>query len=71
MGDYAKGEIRKTYEAWCGICSDWVHLQRSTYAGAEKTARQLGWKKTTAHGWVCPACLERRDEETEAGALAE
>lgn len=34
---------------------------------ASRWAREAGWKKTAAHGWVCPTCVRHtRSKQEEA-----
>lgn len=59
------GDIRKTYEVWCGICVNWEPLGSgaTSLRAAKGIAKELKWHHTKKHGWVCPKCWKRLEGE--------
>lgn len=49
----AKGRIRTKWVAICGRCGGEMELQGDN---PKRTAIQLGWRKKTGEGWICPKC---------------
>lgn len=58
-----RGRIMREYWVLCGKCAASEALA-DIRGGKTPTsnAKQLGWKDTRAHGWLCPACQARKEE---------
>jgi len=52
------GHITNDYTIFCGLCTQWVIANSHTKKGAIEDAKQFGYKKTKAHGWLCPHCYK-------------
>ena len=59
--EHERGHITREATVWCGQCSAWYQVAARTIAVAEREFRRSGWKKTSAHGWVCPDHVGARD----------
>lgn len=54
-----QGKIRahRVYDVNCAHCPKDEDLGMNTRRGAEKDARELGWR-LREEGWVCPRCVK-------------
>lgn len=46
------------WEPWikCGECNDAEQLTHTMNQTPADFAREIGWKLTKLHGWLCPRC---------------
>jgi hypothetical protein len=53
--EIAKGRIGIALTVWCGYpdCYRWRFLQSNRLRGAEREARDAGWRLSRRYGWVC------------------
>lgn len=71
-----KGTIERAYRIVCGECVCGAVSGTATFPRAESAAvmvcraREAGWRRERARGWVCPDCLAREAEETGARRAA-
>jgi hypothetical protein len=55
-----RGYISRQYTVWCGECGHWKKVDSALKKRAEYISRKAGWKNTSANGWTCPKCLEKK-----------
>lgn len=54
-----KGHVSREHTAWCGGCVLWERAAVRTATAMSRILRKAGWKKTKAHGWLCPTCAKK------------
>jgi len=59
MSGSIASRISREYSIACAKCDASDHERDSrTLRESESYWRSMGWKKTKAHGWVCPRCAK-------------
>ena len=43
----------------CGICGRGEALRAQTVTEAMRELHEMGWHRTTLHGWVCNLCIAK------------
>lgn len=55
------GKMSVIYTVHCGGCSTHYTAQngeQTRAASAGNAAKRIGWERTRAFGWLCPACAD-------------
>lgn len=57
--EMVRGDIRRVNEIVCGLCGEQRICPHPAREAAVRYFRQMGWRLSERHGWVCAACRER------------